>query len=214
MIWHTNDDQVSTRRRDIMMRVSVIIGAFVAALGLAPISADAQQIFACVNNNSGAVKIVAPNTPCSNNETPLVWPAGPTFVTCIGTQDPSVPLANGAVLTFGCPINNNLNAILTDGGAGATSGSFLMQAGTYHVEFYGNGSGCAQVDLTTNSIPTIVFPSSALTGTILCPAVPPFGIMAGAAVLQFTAGQVMQFTVTTMGSLSLRPTNVIITKLQ
>ena len=28
-------------------------------LALAPISADAQQIFACVNNNSGAVRIVA-----------------------------------------------------------------------------------------------------------------------------------------------------------
>jgi hypothetical protein len=42
-----------------MTRVSGIAGAFVVTLALAPISADAQQIFACVNTNSGAVRIVA-----------------------------------------------------------------------------------------------------------------------------------------------------------
>ena len=42
-----------------MTRVSGIAGAFVVTLALAPISADAQQIFACVNATSGAVRIVA-----------------------------------------------------------------------------------------------------------------------------------------------------------
>jgi hypothetical protein len=81
---------VSHKEGDIMMRVSVIVGAFVVALGLAPISAQAQQISACVNNSSGGIKIVAPNATCSNNETKLVWPAGPGGLTagadyhCVG----------------------------------------------------------------------------------------------------------------------------------
>src|SRR5262245_15151427 len=51
-----------------MTRVSGIAGAFVVTLALAPISADAQQIFACVNNNSGAIRIVAQGAPCRTPE--------------------------------------------------------------------------------------------------------------------------------------------------
>ena len=51
-----------------MTRVSGIAGAFVVTLALAPISADAQQIFACVNNNSGAIRIVAQGAACRTPE--------------------------------------------------------------------------------------------------------------------------------------------------
>ena len=57
-----------------MTRVSGIAGAFVVTLALAPISAGAQQIFACVNANSGAVRIVAQGVAC---RTPLrAWSPG------------------------------------------------------------------------------------------------------------------------------------------
>ena len=56
-----------------MTRASGIAGAFVVALALTPISADAQQISACVNNSSGTIHIIAPNTTCANNEMLLVW---------------------------------------------------------------------------------------------------------------------------------------------
>ena len=71
-----------------MTRISGIAAAFVVALALAPISADAQQqIFACVNNSSGTIHVVAQNAQCQSNEILLVWntvglqgvpgPAGP-----------------------------------------------------------------------------------------------------------------------------------------
>jgi hypothetical protein len=52
--------------------LGIVGAAFVVALALAPRSADAQQIFACVSNGSGAIKIVAPNATCSKNEQKLV----------------------------------------------------------------------------------------------------------------------------------------------
>src|SRR5262249_32252179 len=64
-----------------MTRVSGIAGAFIVTLALAPISADAQQIFACVNNNSGAVRIVAQGAACRTPERLVTWnvvgPQGP-----------------------------------------------------------------------------------------------------------------------------------------
>src|SRR5215469_13258642 len=64
-----------------MTRVLGIAGAFVLILALAPISADAQQIFACVNNNTGAVRIVAQGAACRTPESLVTWnvvgPQGP-----------------------------------------------------------------------------------------------------------------------------------------
>src|SRR5262245_30929653 len=58
-----------------MRRVSGIAGAFVVALALTPISADAQQIFACVNSNSGAVRSGAQATACRTPEGLATWKA-------------------------------------------------------------------------------------------------------------------------------------------
>jgi Collagen triple helix repeat (20 copies) len=88
-------------RGNIMTRgLGIVAAAFVVALALAPRSADAQQIFACVNNSSGEIKIVAQNATCKNNESLLVWnvagpqgpmgpvgPAGPAGAT--GAQGPA-----------------------------------------------------------------------------------------------------------------------------
>jgi Collagen triple helix repeat (20 copies) len=64
-----------------MTRVSGIAGAFVVTLALAPISAGAQQIFACVNATSGAVRIVAQGAACRTPESLVTWnvvgPQGP-----------------------------------------------------------------------------------------------------------------------------------------
>ena len=83
MIWRANGEDrtcvpslFSARernRRNIMTRVSGIAGAFVVTLALAPISADTQQIFPCVNNNSGAVRIVAQAADC---RAPESWSPG------------------------------------------------------------------------------------------------------------------------------------------
>jgi hypothetical protein len=49
-----------------MTRISGIAGAFVVALALAPISAQAQPIFACVNNSSGTLSEVLALTPLAH----------------------------------------------------------------------------------------------------------------------------------------------------
>jgi len=74
-----------------MTRVSGIAGAFVVTLALAPISADAQQIFACVNNNSGAVRIVAQGTACRTPESLVTW-------NVVGPQAPPGPAGPAGAL--------------------------------------------------------------------------------------------------------------------
>jgi hypothetical protein len=75
-----------------MRRVPGIAGAFVVTLALAPISAGAQQIFACVNANSGAVRIVAQGAACRTPESLVTWnavgPQGPP-----GSAGPAGPPA-------------------------------------------------------------------------------------------------------------------------
>jgi len=86
-----------------MTRVSGIAGAFVVTLALAPTSAGAQeQIFACVNANSGAVRIVAQGAACRTPERLVTWnvvgpqgppgPAGPAgALGPLGPQGPAGP---------------------------------------------------------------------------------------------------------------------------
>jgi Collagen triple helix repeat (20 copies) len=79
--WARRVGALERNRRNIMTRVSRIAGAFVVTLALAPISADAQQIFACVNATSGAVRIVAQGVACRTPESLVTWnvvgPQGP-----------------------------------------------------------------------------------------------------------------------------------------
>ena len=62
--------------------LGIVGAAFVVALALAPISADAQQIVACVNNSSGTIHVVVQaGQSCQGNEVTLIWniigPPGP-----------------------------------------------------------------------------------------------------------------------------------------
>jgi hypothetical protein len=75
-----------------MTRVSGIAGAFVVTLALAPINADAQQqIFACVNANSGAVRIVAQGAACRSPESLVTW-------NVVGPQRPPGPAGPAGAL--------------------------------------------------------------------------------------------------------------------
>jgi hypothetical protein len=78
-------------RRNIMTRASGIAGAFVVTLALAPISADAQQIFACVNANSGAIRIVAQGAACRSPESLVTW-------NVVGPQGPPGPAGPAGAL--------------------------------------------------------------------------------------------------------------------
>jgi hypothetical protein len=122
-------------RRNIMTRASAIAAAFVVALALAPISAHAQQIFACVNNSSGTIHIVAQNTPCQNNEMSLAWSAGPGGVLaasdyqCVAGQffeALSFQLSSTGV-SFGSGI----------GTTGSQFSSFVLQPGIYQFHLSG-----------------------------------------------------------------------------
>jgi Collagen triple helix repeat (20 copies) len=106
-LWRSPRSFISnTNSGNIMTRVSGIAGAFVVTLALAPISADAQQIFACVNNNSGAVRIVAQGAACRTPESLVTWnvvgpqgppgPAGPAgALGPLGPQGPAGPAGAG-----------------------------------------------------------------------------------------------------------------------
>jgi hypothetical protein len=74
-----------------MTRASGIAGAFVVTLALAPISADAQQIFACVNANSGAIRIVAQGAVCRSPESLVTW-------NVVGPQGPPGPAGPAGAL--------------------------------------------------------------------------------------------------------------------
>src|SRR6516164_6648069 len=75
-----------------MTRVSGIAGAFVVTLALAPTSAGAQeQIFACVNANSGAVRIVAQGAACRSPESLVTW-------NVVGPQGPPGPAGPAGAL--------------------------------------------------------------------------------------------------------------------
>ena len=75
-----------------MTRVSGIAGAFVVTLALVPISAGAQQqIFACVNANSGAIRIVAQGAACRTPESLVAW-------NVVGPQGPPGPAGPAGAL--------------------------------------------------------------------------------------------------------------------
>jgi hypothetical protein len=75
-----------------MTRVWGIAGAFVVTLALAPISAGAQQqIFACVNANSGGVRIVAQGAACRTPEKLVTW-------NVVGPQGPPGPAGPAGAL--------------------------------------------------------------------------------------------------------------------
>ena len=54
--------------------IGMVVGFFGLLLGVAgQLHAQSGAIYACVNNSSGEVKIVAPGSTCRNNWTLLTW---------------------------------------------------------------------------------------------------------------------------------------------
>jgi hypothetical protein len=112
-----------------MMRVS-IVGAFAVALALSAISAQAQQISACVNNSTGAIRIVAPNTSCSTTEHKLIWAgtlAGADFQCNAGQL-----INANEPLTFGSAISSTGTSPFS---------SFVLQQGMYQIHLSGSRFG-------------------------------------------------------------------------
>src|SRR5215831_5062719 len=80
------------KRRNIRTRGAGSARAFAVTLALVPISAGAQQqIFACVNANSGAVRIVAQGTACRTPESLVTW-------NVVGPQGPPGPAGPAGAL--------------------------------------------------------------------------------------------------------------------
>jgi hypothetical protein len=113
------------------------------------------QIFACVNNNSGTIHVVAPNASCQNGEVLLVWntvgprgpagpggppgPAGPAGATgAAGPQGPAGPAgAPGAtgpavlawmqcIMTAGTQSGENVLVPATESGFGCSGDNFSI----------------------------------------------------------------------------------------
>ena len=62
----------------VSIRCSPLVGVALSSVFLfVPARADAQTVYACVNNSSGTVKIVSPTATCHNSETLMSWGGGP-----------------------------------------------------------------------------------------------------------------------------------------
>ncbi len=160
-----------------MLRKLILSIAVIGLLAL-PESASAQEvIFACRNNSSGELKIVAANATCSHNSTLISWgvagpqgpigPPGPTGATgpmgpqgpkgdigATGAPGPQGPPGAAAVTEYMCtgPSDGATNPFYacTAGLSVGTGVPLLLQPGYYQVSF----------DLTINGpcyLPTSCF---------------------------------------------------------
>ena len=113
-----------------MKRFAVVSAAFfLSAFGLNG-TAHATDINACVNNNSGTIKIVAPNTACENGATLFTWPAGSTGVP-FGQY-----LCNNPIQNTGTPVAFKAGLNGGGGAGGNTDGtSLVFQPGIYQASF-------------------------------------------------------------------------------
>jgi hypothetical protein len=141
-------------------RVTSILALTLATAGMFFIGSQAmaQQIFACVNNSSGTIHIVAQNSACQSNEILLNWnvvgpqgPAGPAGATgATGATGPQGPAGTAlGAANFFCPhgpFTYSPGAPIPGAAftAGVSFGSpvsydgttfFLANAGIYQVHF-------------------------------------------------------------------------------
>ena len=121
-----------------MKRFAVVSAAFfLSAFGLngAAHAQQGQQLYACVNNNSGTIKMVAAATVCDTGATLFVWnttgPQGKPGVTAFSQYDCSNATQNlGTPVAFKAGINGG-------GGVGgnADGTSLVFQPGIYQASF-------------------------------------------------------------------------------
>jgi len=116
-----------------MTRALGIVGAaFILALALAPRSADAQQIFACVRPK-GEIRIIAQGATCHPSEHLVAW-GGPSAGADFVCQPPQTINA-GTPISFQTQVGNFGGAIIYN--AGGTFFTFA-QAGVYQLNFSGS----------------------------------------------------------------------------
>ena len=130
------------RRRLAIGTFQCLVGVTVLALGLAglPSRAEAAVINACVKQEDGKVRIVAPGTACKHHETAMTWdstgPAGATGLTgaagvagpagpvgaagADGTAGPQGPPGTGGGITQG-DVYQNITTVATVPGLGNPS---------------------------------------------------------------------------------------------
>ena len=96
--------------------------------------ADAQTVYACVNNSSGTAKIVSPTTTCHKNETLMSWGGGPV-ATSYGVGAVSVKRGTGVATIWaaystplGSPVATDPFSIAGD----TASGTFRFTCSTAH----------------------------------------------------------------------------------
>jgi hypothetical protein len=93
--------------------------------------------------------------------------------------------------------SGNVASILSDGGAGTSSGKFFMQPGTYQVELYTNVIGCGQIIPSIDNVAAGVswFANSSTPFALnICGLQAQDGIIASALIMQFGVNQILTFT--------------------
>jgi hypothetical protein len=190
-----------------------ITGAvFVLVLWLAPVPTEAQQIFACVNTSSGAVKIVAPNTTCANHETLLVWSAGTGGGLLAGGDFQCVAgqtINAGGQLTFQLSTTGVLfgSSIST---TGTQFSSFVLQQGIYQIHLSG-----AQLQGQPGQFSTIsaLLNGNAITTWFTTPGAVGIDIVGGDRLVSVGPNTTLQFT-NNVFSFTSGPCELVITKLR
>jgi hypothetical protein len=139
-----------------MKRVGILSAIVVAAFASSAHAQAPTQLYACVNNSSGTIKMVAAGTVCSEGATLFTWNvAGPQGM--IGPQGPTGPAGpqglpgapgvigfseytcNGLISTNDTPLNFTFDGITGGAGVGGNSlvpvNSFVLQPGIYQFQF-------------------------------------------------------------------------------
>jgi hypothetical protein len=110
-----------------MLSIAVVLLAF--GLNGAAQAQQQQSIYACVNNSSGTIKIVAPGATCDNGATLFVWNTGVLFseYSCAA----AVPSPNLIPFAF----DGNTSGAGIGGNSVAPVTSFVLQPGIYQFLF-------------------------------------------------------------------------------
>lgn len=152
-----------------------VAGLLALSLGLAvhvDAQADSTQIFACVNNSSGEVKIVAPGAACNNNWTLRTWnvtgPAGPQGPA--GPPGPPAPPPRTQPMSFAvnCDAGDTIQGALA---SDLIPGDVLLVSGICHENVNVASSAVARdipsITLDGQNAATIVGSTSAPTVRIV-----------------------------------------------
>jgi hypothetical protein len=137
-----------------MKRMGILNAIVFVAFASSAHAQAPQQLYACVNNNSGEIKLVGHNATCNGNSTLVVWNvAGPQGM--IGPQGPQGPAGApgliglseytcgdnffGQIVPIFTPVSFTFRGNTIGAGVGGNStspvASFVLQPGLYQITF-------------------------------------------------------------------------------